>query len=222
MKRAVAFLSLFMCLVVIACCIVSIVYPWYIVSFKKIGSDDRVKYLYYWDEIRNTDEKLNATNIINTSSNSDSEKYDDLGYDHIKNVFIVSLAFLCLATLLALISAIVILIAFLAKNRICAKVAGVFMIIVMILLLVSFFQFFRINGAFREDDPLCNGNPVASWISSLFVGDADDTYCHKFMGSNEDELIKLSFSPYVGFWLVIGGVFFSLFVFIPLFKTSNH
>ncbi|EGC28517.1 hypothetical protein DICPUDRAFT_96157 [Dictyostelium purpureum] len=212
MKRGVAFLALFFSLIVLGCCVVSIAMPWYRVKeTSKLDSDKYQTTLYYWDEFRVTDEELNSTNIIY----KDGDKYDDKGFDTVKKVFIVSLAFTCLATLLTAIAIILVFIAFVSKSRIFGIIAGIFMFLTFALLLVSFFQFMRINGALNDDDDFCGTK------GKIEGYDIDETYCHKFLSSAEGTLTKLNYGPYVGWWITLGGIFFSMFAFGPLFSASR-
>ncbi|EGC33657.1 hypothetical protein DICPUDRAFT_56337 [Dictyostelium purpureum] len=210
MRRSVAFLSLFFTLITLGCLIVSIIFPWYRVKETTILAPNKYREtLYYWDEYRITNENYTITDFLK----EDGKKYDDIGYDHVKNVFIVSLTFICVATLLSAISVVLVFISFVARSRVFGIISGILMLLVFTLSMVSFFQFLRLNRAFRDDDTFCQVEKGGF--------DLSDTYCHKFMGTSDGDLYKLNFQPYVGFWLSVGAAFFSIFVFVPLFATSR-
>ncbi|EFA76243.1 transmembrane protein [Heterostelium album PN500] len=192
--------ALVLTFLLLGCLAVSYSFSWYRikVTFPTMSGNqsDLDTYAdYFWTKFR-------ITNAV-----SDHEVETDYGDStkDIKQVFTVSLSFLSASAAAAVAVAIFQIIGIIARSRFFRILAGIGGLVSFALLAVAFFTFFGITKAFDKDNQ-CIGAP------------SKDNYCKSFYGSADNLLnAEYKWMPYIGWWVGVGGLAFSLLTAIASF-----
>ncbi|KYQ89632.1 hypothetical protein DLAC_09597 [Tieghemostelium lacteum] len=190
--------ALFLTLVFIACCVISYSFAWYRIVVDPATSVIKAFTTYYfWAKARVVYDD-NTEDAKDYTYDSDSDK-------NVKAVFTTSLTFLTVGAGVGILTAIFQIIAIISKSKIFRLLSAIAAMAAAALLAVSFFTFFKINKAFDDD-----GHCVGQDVSDFFTGETTEIYCNKFMGSKDGTLSDLTWGPYVGWWVLIGGILFGV------------
>jgi len=199
---------------VIACCIVSFALPWYRITQQRIfGSSSLAPNTttdFSWQDyqVNNLDTNLAAT-----------KSYSNAKYTNTAQVFNESLALLVVGAAVAIVHTILQLVAMLSKRidrgicwKLLAALAGFGS---TVLLALSLFLFLTLPTAFFKDKN-CPGT----------THDDQSQYCSDFYDTTtvNDTVVeyKVSWNPYVGWWMCVGAAFFALISTVSSLTTSRR
>eukprot|EP01133_Synstelium_polycarpum_P008433 gene8433-9920_t len=184
--------SLFLTVLLLGCLAVSYSLAWYRVEYKpnSVIQNTSTVYTYYW-----------WTKTKTIVKDEDTERdYDKDSDKNVKQIFTVSLAFLTASAAAAVVTAIFQIIGIINKSRVIRILSGILALASFALLAVSFFTFFGITKAFDKDN----------YCTLLLTDDDEKNYCEAFMGTFDNVLGDFKYGPYIGWWVGVGGLAFSL------------
>jgi len=181
----------------ISCCVISFATAWYKIT--TTSNNNEVNSYFHWTYARRENDAT-PTIIV-------EQDYTDQGYDKIQNVFNASLVLLTIAGFIGLVVLVLQVIGMSIASKILKIIAGILLLLATAAVVVSFLQFVRINKAFDNDLPECNGVAIniPGLSAEINLNLSNSTgYCDKFRGSQDN----LKYGPYLGWYIMIGSIAF--------------
>ncbi|GAM17485.1 hypothetical protein SAMD00019534_006600 [Acytostelium subglobosum LB1] len=196
--------ALVLTVLLLGCLAVSYSFSWYREDLRSsfniiLQANTTTTIDYFWTKTRTTVDTVTSLGGATSSHTQQSENdYTDEQKD-VKQVFTISLSFLTASAAAALALAVFQIIGIISRSRFFRILSGIAGLASFALLAVAFFQFFGITKALDKDNQ-CGG----------YIG-LDNSPCESFFGSTEGVLgLKFRWFPFIGWWVGVGGLAFSL------------